>query len=409
MKKLLALFVFFFLLSFSYAICRDSQSTLLDQAPVSHERPVTQDVHGKKIQPPLPPVSSTIVNNNEAGTKISLIALSAEIVSLLRRHALFFDVDAKEKTIPSDIVKFLKTHDPYANYFSQGEYTRFLRLQRGGYVGIGMEIKPDRSGRILCFPYPGSPAEKAGIRSGDQLFTVNNTSVDRDSLSTISIMTGGEPGTEVQLAISSGTGPKKQVTVQREQLSVDDVSTRKKNGFLIIQLRSFRQGTKKKLLEALKKSKHLPVILDLRKNSGGDLAAAISSATIFLEKKEVVVRIQKRNGRNPMTSSTDMLDTTVSIYIWQDAFTASSAEVFIAALTENDKAVSIGRRTFGKGTMQDVFTLHDNSALVLTTGRLLTPDNFDFDGLGLPPDITLLSKNLTTEEYLVKTKELLTP
>ncbi|MCI5138065.1 MAG: PDZ domain-containing protein, partial [Candidatus Electrothrix sp. AR1] len=272
------------------------------------------------------------------------------------------------------------------------------------------EIKPDRSGKILCFPYPGSPAERAGIRFGDQLLTVNNTSVDRDSLPTISIMTAGEPGTEVQLAVSSGNGPKKQMAVQREQLSVDDVSTRKKNEFLIIQLRSFRQGTKKKLLGALKKSKDLPIILDLRKNSGGNLAAAISSAAMFLKKEEVVVRIQKRKGRNAMTSSTDMVGTTESIYyIWQDAFTASSAEVFIAALTENDKAVSIGRRTFGKGTMQDVFTLHDNSALILTTGRLLTPNNFDFDGLGLPPDINLLSNNLTTEDYLMKTKELLTP
>ncbi|MCI5139868.1 MAG: hypothetical protein D3922_15990, partial [Candidatus Electrothrix sp. AR1] len=108
MKKLLALFVFFFLLSFSYAVCRNSQSTLPNRVTVPHERPVTQDVHGEKIQPlhPPPPVFSTIVDNNEADTNIGLIALSAEIISLLRRHALFFDVDAKEKIIHRDIVKF---------------------------------------------------------------------------------------------------------------------------------------------------------------------------------------------------------------------------------------------------------------------------------------------------------------
>ena len=152
--------------------------------------------------------------------------------------------------------------------------------------------------------------------------------------------------------------------------------------------------------------KSAPVIIDLRGNSGGDLDAAIDSTELFLEKGQKIVIIESRTGSTSYKSMSAALVLAYPIYLWQDATTASAAEVFIAALTDNQQGVSIGKTTFGKGTKQDIIELSDGSALFLTTGLLKTPNGLGYQGRGLNPDYQLNNDSVDTADYLSKVKEL---
>ena len=335
--------------------------------------------------------------------------LFAEAVSLINKNALFLSPEeAKEKIDNVSLKEFLSSRDPYSDYLTRNEYRRFQELQDDGYVGIGMDIKKERSGRILCFPYPGSSAENAGIKAGDRLIRINGMTVDGKSLPSVAALAGGEAGTRLQLIVATKNELEKQFTVVRAKLSVENVVTRRLDGLSVVKVRDFSRDTKEKLQQALDKLRgNTSIIIDLRGNSGGDLFAAIDSAMLFLEKGERIVSIETRQGVKDISSVAGTLDIAIPIYLWQDGGTASAAEIFIAALTENKKAVSVGQRTFGKGTKQDIITLSDGSALVLTTGKMMTPTGLDFHGFGLDPTHRIPQKAPTTKDFLFIMKKLL--
>ena len=156
----------------------------------------------------------------------------------------------------------------------------------------------------------------------------------------------------------------------------------------VIRLVGFAPGTRRELAELLSaRAPGAPLVLDLRGNAGGDLHAAFDAASLFLARGAPIASVRARDGIHGYASTTDplaALDGQRAV-LWQDGATASAAEVFIAALTGNARAVSVGARSFGKGTRQDLIELSDGSALVLTTGHLRTPAGVEFDGRGLAP------------------------
>jgi C-terminal processing protease CtpA/Prc len=139
----------------------------------------------------------------------------------------------------------------------------------------------------------------------------------------------------------------------------------------------------------------------MRGNPGGVLSSAIDAAKLFLPPGQTIVSIQTQNNLEVHRQEFDTPYLTVPLYLWHDAHTASAAEVFIAALIQNKRAVSIGNKTFGKGIVQDVIELTDGSALYLTTGRLQTPDGTLYHARGLEPTYPLETP-AKSEEYLAK-------
>jgi carboxyl-terminal processing protease len=339
--------------------------------------------------------------------KVSLIF--AEAVSVINDKALFMrPEDTRENIVNESLKEYLNGRDPYSDYLTKNEYQQFQQLQNESYVGIGMDLKKDRSGGVHCFPYPGSPAEEAGIKIGDRLISLNGISVNGKSLPALAALSVGKAGTALQVTVSSKNDPEKQLKIVRAKLSVKNVVTTWLDDLPVVKISDFRKDTKEKLQQAVNKIKpKTHVVIDLRGNSGGDLIAAISSAMLFLKKGERIVSINTRKEEEIISSSTGTLNVPTPIYLWQDGSTASAAEIFIAALTENNKAVSVGYRTFGKGTKQDFIPLSDGSALVLTTGKMLTPSGMDYQGLGLNPTYELPEKTSSTEDYLSITKRLL--
>jgi carboxyl-terminal processing protease len=149
------------------------------------------------------------------------------------------------------------------------------------------------------------------------------------------------------------------------------------------------------------------LVIDLRGNPGGSLYSAIDAAKLFLAPNQSVVSLQTRNGIETYRKESSTPPIPVRLYLWQDKYTASAAEVFIAALTYNQRAVSIGKKTFGKGTVQDIVELQDGSVLYLTTGILLTPAGTLYHQKGLTPTYPLEMATARTENYLAQVRVLL--
>jgi carboxyl-terminal processing protease len=355
------------------------------------------------------PKDASEAPDNIFGLEEKDVVLFLEAVTRIQKDALFLSPNIPRRRIVQDTLKsYLQQYDVFSDYLTREEYLRFKELQAEDYVGIGMEIQKDRDGRILCFPYPRSPSEQAGISVGDQLQSIDGVAIHGQSLITVATMVRGKKGTKIRLTVTTKSGMEKQVVATCSEVKIENVATRRLDNMTVMGVLRFTRNTPEKLRETLSHwKKNEPIIIDLRSNSGGDLGAAIESAMLFVEEGKRIVIIQTRNGSMVRASNRRPLAIAYPIYLWQDEATASAAEVFIAALTENKKAVSIGKRTFGKGTKQDVIELSDGSALILTTGRLQTPEGMDYQGVGLNPTYELKNNDTRAIDYLSAVKALM--
>lgn len=336
------------------------------------------------------------------------ILLYLEAITQIKNHDLYLKPEIQRPELIQDTVKFyIEKTDPFAAYMNADEFTDWKKSQGDLYVGIGMEIVKDMEGHVICLPYTGSPAEKAGIRPGDHIISIEGEPVRGRSILAIGSMARGEPDTSIKLLITRG-GEQKTISVKRSHVLFDSVSIFRIENIPVIKIPAFTRDTKVKLENALADiNKTNPLVIDLRGNAGGDLSAAIDSAMLFLDDHKNIVSIKTRQGIEKYESGNGIVNSSSQLFLWQDEGTASAAEVFIAALTDNHRAVSIGKKSFGKGTEQEIFELSDGSALFITTGFLQTPDGLFFDGKGLYPDYTVELNNPQTIDYLLKVKELL--
>ena len=336
------------------------------------------------------------------------ILLYLEAITQIKQKASSLSPDVtRAQIVEKTLRSYLAQKDPCCDYLTREEYRRFKESLDESYVGIGMEVKQDRDGRIICLPQPESPAARAGITAGDQLKKIDRVPVDGKSLFAVAAIARGKPGTEVKFIIATKSGTEKPVRVTRSNVTLQSVSKRSVGRSPIIGVSHFTRDTSGKMRQALKSwERDIPIIIDLRGNGGGDLHAAIDSAMLFLKEGKKIVSVETRNGTMDYESKAAAVNLTTPVYLWQDEGTASAAEVFIAALTDNDRAVSIGKWTAGKGTQEEIIELSDGSALILATGILQTPRGSRYQGKGLKPTYELKDDPVDTMHYLIKVGEL---
>jgi len=298
---------------------------------------------------------------------------------------------------------YLHSVDPFSDYLSPEEYKQLKDAQQQHYAGVGMELRRDATGHTVCMPYAQGPAMRAGITSGDILEAIDGRSVVGRSLLAVSAQIRGAKGTKVRLTITTATGKSRDIVIERADIQVHSVRVEQHELLPIIRVLSFTKSTASELQETLARFAEAPaLILDLRENPGGVLYSAIDAAKLFLPPGQTIVGIQSRDHLELHFHELSTEPLIVSLYVWQDEQTASAAEVFIAALIQNKRAVSIGKKTLGKGTVQDVIELSDGSALYLTTGMLQTPDGTLYHSKGLEPTYPLEASMARSEDYLAK-------
>ena len=336
------------------------------------------------------------------------ILLYLEAITKIRDKDIFLEKNISRKKIVQESLKsYLNQQDMFSGYLTREEYLRFQESQNDRYVGVGMEIEKNKKGEIVCFPYPKSAAERAGISTGDRLVSVDGTPIKEKSILAIATLARGKQGTQIVFVVEKKNGERRKVSVTRSNVQLESIFKQKFEEISVLRIITFSPTSKLQIESIINTwDKDAPIVVDLRGNSGGDLHVSIDSAMLFLSKGKKILTVRARDKSKTYVSSTEDLSPGSPIFLWHDEATASAAEIFVAALTENGKAVSIGTKTFGKGTKQDIIELSDGSALVLTTGYLQTPKGTEYEGRGLAPTYELASKSPHIADYLAKTKEL---
>jgi carboxyl-terminal processing protease len=275
----------------------------------------------------------------------------------------------------------LRTLDPHSNFFDPKEYQQLRDDQRGNYFGVGMTVGARGGKTVVMAPFPGSPAYKAGLRPGDVLLTVNGKSTDGLSTSAIADLLKGPRGTPATILVGrEGTPEPLTFTVIRDEIKRRAVPEAfwVKPGFAYMRVLTFQsENTSAEMEETLKKlgEKNIQgLVLDLRGNGGGLLNEGVAVAGHFLQKGQVVVSHRGRSSpERPYVARNGGQAPNYPIVVLVDKSSASAAEIVAGALQDHDRAWILGEPTFGKGLVQTVYPLSENTGMALTTAHFYTP------------------------------------
>jgi carboxyl-terminal processing protease len=274
----------------------------------------------------------------------------------------------------------LRTLDPHSSFFDPKDFNQLRDDQRGRYYGVGMSVQPKDNRTVVVAPFPGSPAYKAGIRPGDIILEVNDKRTDGLTTSDVADLLKGPKGTPVQVTIAREGVEKPLVfNIIRDEIPRNTVQTAFfiRPGIAYIDIESFNEKTSQELedkIRQLGEEKIEGLILDLRFNPGGLLNEGVAVAGRFLKRGQTVVSHRGRTSpEKPYSSPNGSSSRNYPIVVLVNSFSASAAEIVAGALQDHDRAWILGENTFGKGLVQTVFPLSENTGLALTTARYYTP------------------------------------
>ena len=261
----------------------------------------------------------------------------------------------------------------------------------GHYVGIGITIGPDAEGGLIGAVFPGGPADKAGLKAGDVIRRVDGTAVAGIAIDKLIAMIQGASGSSVTLSIQPATGAERTVSLVRGAVTIPVVDWRIVPGTHVadIQLDQFSTGATAalvKVLDAARSAGATGIVLDLRGNPGGYVSEAVGVASQFLGIGDVYVTQDAAGTRTATPVQAGGVALTIPLVVLVDGSTASSAEIVAGALQDAHRAIVVGAKTFGTGTVLGQFTLDDGSALRIGTSEWLTPSGRSIWHDGLVPD-----------------------
>lgn len=284
--------------------------------------------------------------------------------------------------------------DPYTVFLPPVESEIFEADIRGNFEGVGMEIISQSGVVVVVAPLKNSPAERAGLLPGDKIIAIDGTSTVNLSTEGAVRIIRGQRGTPVVLTIlRNGVGEPFDVRVVREVIDIPTINTETlPDGIFLIELYNFSAQSPNLFRSALREfivSGQDKLILDLRGNPGGYLEAAIDMASWFLPAGTVVVREDfgaDKDGRVYRSKGYNVFNRNLKFVILVDRGSASASEILAGALAEHERAVLVGDKTFGKGSVQELISLTPNTSLKVTIARWLTPKGVSISENGIEPE-----------------------
>jgi carboxyl-terminal processing protease len=284
--------------------------------------------------------------------------------------------------------------DRYSHYFDAETYSRFNAATEGEFSGVGMTVTEVKQGLRVARVFEDTPAEKAGIETGDLITAVEGRSIAGEPSNASAAEIKGPPGTEVELTVKDpDSGKSRDIDVERANVRVPAVfgEIRRQGGRKIayVSLATFSRGAHGELrsrIEELYERGAEGLILDLRGNGGGLLDEAVLVESIFQEDGPIVITEGRTRPRETLEATGGALAPR-PMAVLTNRDTASASEIVAAALRQNGLATLIGTRSFGKGTFQEVIELDGGAALDLTVGEYLTADGTSILGTGVKPEI----------------------
>lgn len=299
-------------------------------------------------------------------------------------------------------------NDSYSTFYRPAGSRAFQSQIQGEVSGIGAKVEEKDGVLTIVAPMPDSPAEKAGLKPGDQILAVNGEKIVGLPYEEMVDRVRGPKGTMALLKIRRN-GTEFDVSVTRDTIKINEIEISWQGRVAVVHLTQFGKLTETDLrakMADIQKQNPEGVILDLRNNPGGLLHAASLVASNFLPKGSAVAQIRARAGdRTEATADEPTIDASVPVVVLVNKGSASASEIVAGALQDSKRATILGEQTFGKGTVQEVLEFNDKSSLKLTIAEWLTPAGNKIDGIGVKPDVVVPTGE--RDDQLVRAIELI--
>jgi carboxyl-terminal processing protease len=321
-------------------------------------------------------------------------ALRAEIIDTIEDN--FYRKVDEEKLDDASLKGIVDSlEDPFSHYLTPSEASQFNESVSGEFEGVGMNVEEDRRGLKVLGVFEGTPAERAGVRRGDLILSVNGKSIAGVNSDVATSRIKGPAGTSVELTVlTPGEGRPRDVEVERERIEVPVATGRiverdgKKIG--VVKLRSFSSGAhgilRREVDEVLDKGAD-GIVLDLRGNGGGLLSEAQLVASVFIEDGRIVSTRGRSRAERVLDAEGDAIDEDIPVVVLVDGGSASASEIVTGALRDRDRATIVGTRTFGKGLVQELKPLSNGGVLDLTVANYYLPGGKTISKAGIKPDV----------------------
>ncbi len=330
------------------------------------------------------------------GVPLEDIRTFSEVFSRVKSD--YVDDIGDTKLLENAIRCMLSGLDPHSAYLDRDAYEALQEGTSGEFGGLGIEVSMEDGLIKVIAPIDDTPAARAGVQAGDTIVRLDDTPVKGLSLGEAVDLMRGKPGSEIELTIvRDGRDQPLKLTIERDIIKVKSVRSRMlEPGYGYLRLSQFQSNTTDEAREALEELRDSEdgelkgLILDLRNNPGGVLNAAVGISDLFLD-SGLIVYTEGRGEENELrfsADSDDLLDG-APLIVLVNGGSASASEIVAGALQDQGRAIIMGEKTFGKGSVQTILPMNNNTALKLTTARYFTPSGRSIQANGIEPDIVI--------------------
>lgn len=309
------------------------------------------------------------------------------------RENYLYNKDIKDENLEAGLLKGLVAGlgDPYSQYLTAEEMAKLSETTTGKFQGIGVIISPDEDGTVTVIsPIKGSPADRAGVESGDKILKINGKDFSAEKINEASKEMRGEKGTTVKILLLKKKNLKtEEVEIKREEIKIDSIIKDKIGDLGYIGITMFDEETGKDFVKALNELTSEGVkgiILDMRGNPGGVVDAAVEIGDAILPKTSFVT-LKDNKGEVVQDYKLDDKYNDIKMVVLVNEGSASASEILAGAIRDLDRAKIIGKTTYGKGVVQNVMSLPGGDGLKLTTSEYFTPSGKSINKKGIVPDI----------------------
>ena len=318
------------------------------------------------------------------------------------------DVTSKE-LIESAIEGMLSSLDPHSTYLNYDELNELKVQTKGEFGGLGIEVTLENGFVKVISPIDDTPAAKAGIKSGDLITHLDDEPVLGMTLSEAVTIMRGKVGSKIKLTVNRNENENLQITITRAIIQLKAVKAKVENNIGYIRVSSFNQKVDRQIIDSIKgfKNKNLiGYVLDLRNNPGGLLDQAVNVTDIFLERGEIV-STRGRNGKQGSRYNAVKKDLIngLPLVVLINQGSASASEIVAGALQDHKRAIIMGTKSFGKGSVQTIIPSGEDVALKLTTAKYYTPSGKSIQKTGIDPDILVEQAELKKVDQNSSRKE----
>ncbi|MCX6349482.1 MAG: S41 family peptidase [Candidatus Aureabacteria bacterium] len=354
------------------------------------------------------PTPEASAEPNEAKDLYKNLELFASVIEIIRKH--YVKEMQPQELIYGALQGLLASLDPYSQFMEPDDYKEMKVETKGEFGGLGIEIGMRDGILTVITPIEDTPASRAGLQPGDKIVKIGEDTTKNITVTAAVKKLRGKPGTSVHLTIlRAGEKELLEFTLIRDIIRIDSVKEVRmiEDGIGYIRLAQFQENTAEEFargLEKIKKENPRGLVLDLRYNPGGLLSSAIAVADRFLPPGQIIVQTLGRNDQVEMeVKSTDGEKfPPIPMAVLINEGSASGSEIVAGALRDNRRAILVGIKSFGKGSVQSVLPLRDDSAIRLTTGHYYTASKRKIQDEGIPPDIEVQMTSAQKKAFIMK-------